>query len=116
MLLYIVEHAPQVLTGLVVQAGATFLEAEVHRQPLRMSTQRLITLGHQCIGGNGHGLDGLGNKTVGGDNGLAFVALGKRHQGFGPGVFSVGWQVEKQAAGQRIILRRNQAVERRHGL
>ncbi|MND85646.1 hypothetical protein D3C80_775800 [compost metagenome] len=58
----------------------------------------------------------MGNKTVGGHNGLTLSALGKRHQGIGPGIFSVGWQIEEQPTGQRIIFRGNQAVERRHGL
>ncbi|MNN08231.1 hypothetical protein D3C81_1210810 [compost metagenome] len=116
MLLYIVEHSRQVLPRLVVQAGTAFLEAKIHRQPLSMSTQRLITLGHQRIGGNGHGLDGLGNKAVRCDYGLAVAALGKGHQSVSPGIFPVGWQVEEQPTGQRIIFRGNQAVERQHGL
>ena len=69
-----------------------------------------------CSGQNATGPHALRHKTVLRDDGLAFSALGERHQCLGPRVVTNGRQVEKKPPRQRVILAGNQAGEWQHRL
>ncbi|MNE45443.1 hypothetical protein D3C80_1397280 [compost metagenome] len=89
-------HPLHIAQGLVVQPRASFLEAEVHTQPLRLQGQDAIARWHVALGGDRQGLDLLRNETLLGDDRLAGRALGKIDQGLGLGL-GVGRQVKVQA-------------------